>query len=242
MFVQWNSLWNSVSHGKQPLSWDASEPITEGNLQEDVLIYRWGVREFFVLFPLTTIFKGCPCFVAGLECCPRCSQGDYAILLWDTPVGSRQWNQGKSSLCGRGAASQVSGVGLQGLTLRLGVGLTPRWGWPRGARPAASVQAGSAASVQAGSAGLPGRGPSGQLPPGAQPRPPRAQGAGTARPSRGAPIVLRGAERRPGSPAARGDPGSPSRGRAGRPWGPPAPAGARPRPSGWWRILTALTA
>lgn len=67
-----------------------------GNLPEGVSYLWWGVRELFLF--LTTIFPGCPCSVAGLEFFPigqRCSHDDYAVVLWDTRVGTCPdiWNQ-----------------------------------------------------------------------------------------------------------------------------------------------------
>lgn len=177
-------------------------------------IYAEGLE---VIFSLTIIFPGCPWLEAGLEFSPvsrSCSHGDYAVLLWETPRRP-QPRYFTSSLCGRQASDQVSGLCLKDAhsLSGLGAGLTPRGRWPKGARPAAgagrAALASSAAWPAAGrgrlgpprrSAAAPGarplfsaapsaaRGPAATRPPPAPRRePPRPAGSPRPAPRRGAP-------------------------------------------------------
>lgn len=145
----------------------------------------------------------------------------------------------KSSHYGLQASNQVSGLDLKGTDSRAREqGWVPGC-WPQGTRPAAGSR---------------GRRP-GLLVCSPPRRPPRWGAAGTAvgrsgsgRPRRSTPRLPGCAHCSPNAeqrPAGRSDPGFPYCGRAGRPRDPAfslLPAGARPRPSGWQRILTALTA
>lgn len=131
----WNSLWNSVSHWKtQSLSQNTSEPITVGKPP----------RRYFILMVKGFFFSlNHHCFGAAWEffpICWKCSHGDYAVVLWETEVGSSPdvWNQeNASSTVARPQIKFLVWTG-KALTLDHRDVLTRSGCWPQGTRPAAS--------------------------------------------------------------------------------------------------------
>lgn len=241
MFVHlnslWNSLWNSVSHWKTAIKLGCFRVNYSGKPPGRCFIFTVRVRELFLfcfvlVSSLTTIIPGCSCFVAGLEFFSNQSKV-FTGWLCRPPLRypGRQHpsylKSGKSSLYGRQASNQVSGMDLKGLTpAREHVWFAGEADPRARGRLRASGQEALPFSAPARRASHPR---------GAQPRR-RGRGGrgrlGTAEPlrpaARGARPLFSAAPS--GGPAARGDPCSPSRGRAGRPRGRPAPAVARPRP------------